>query len=70
MKMNSNVYDVLKWIAQIALPALATLWFAIAKVWNLPFGVEILGTVSAVDVFLGAILGISSVQFYKRGIDE
>ena len=64
--MSNKTYDVLKWIAQILLPALATLYFALSKVWNLPLAEEVVGTISAVDIFLGAILGISSVQYNKN----
>lgn len=60
---NSKVYDALKYIAQIVLPALGTLYFALASIWNLPFGEEIVGTVTAVDTFLGALLMISSMNY-------
>ena len=66
MIFNNRVYDCLKWIAQILLPALATLYFAIAKIWNLPFSEEIVGTITAVDLFLGALLGISTIQYNKQ----
>ena len=69
MKMNNKTYDVLKYIAQIVLPALATLYFALSKIWNLPLGEEIVGTISALDIFLGALLGISSAN-YKKGLTE
>lgn len=65
MKMSNAVYDVLKYIAQIVLPALATLYFALAKIWNFPYGAEIVGTISAVDAFLGALLQISTNQYNK-----
>lgn len=65
MKMSNKMYDVLKWIAQIALPALATLYAALAGIWGFPFGEEIVGTISAVDIFLGALLKISSAQYAK-----
>lgn len=64
--LNNKVYDVLKFVAQIVLPALGSLYFALASIWGLPYGQEIVGTITAVDAFLGALLGISSVQ-YKRG---
>lgn len=64
MRLNNSVYDILKWITMIVLPALGTLYFALAKIWGLPFGTEIVGTISAVTVFMGAILGIST-QNYK-----
>lgn len=63
--MNSKIYDVLKWVAQYLLPALATLYFAIAQVWGLPYGEQIVGTITAIDTFLGVILGISTVQYNK-----
>lgn len=69
MKMNNKTYDVLKYIAQIVLPALATLYFALSKIWNLPLGEEIVGTISALDIFLGTLLGISSAN-YKKGLTE
>ena len=65
MKFNNKVYDILKYIAQIVLPALATLYFALSKIWGLPYGEEIVGTISAIDVFLGALLGISTMNYNK-----
>ena len=65
MKMSNKVYDVLKFIAQILLPALGTLYFALAKIWGFPYAAEIVGTISAVDAFLGALLGISTAQYNK-----
>ena len=66
MKMSNKVYDVLKFIAMILLPALGTLYFALAGIWNFPYGEEILGTITAIDTFLGALLGISTAS-YKKG---
>lgn len=63
--MNNKTYDVLKWVAQYLLPALATLYFAIAQVWGLPYGEQIVGTITAIDTFLGVILGISIAQYNK-----
>lgn len=60
MKMSNEAYDILKWIAQILLPALGTLYFALANIWGLPYAEEIVGTITAVDCFLGALLGIST----------
>lgn len=67
--MTNKVYDVLKFIAQIVLPALGTLYFALSSIWGLPYGEQIVGTITAVDAFLGALLRISSDQFYKDGRD-
>ena len=65
MKMTDKMYDALKWVAQIFLPAVATLYFAIAQIWGLPYGEEIVGTITAIDAFLGALLGISTYQYNK-----
>ena len=64
--MSNKMYDMLKWIAMVVLPALATLYFALAGIWGLPYGQEIVGTITAVDTFIGVILGISSVQYKKN----
>lgn len=63
--MTNKTYDALKWIAQYFLPALGTLYFALANIWNLPFGEEIVGTITAIDAFLGVLLGISTMQYNK-----
>lgn len=68
-RMSDKTYDVLKWVAQILLPAVGTLYFALSKVWGLPYANEIVGTITAVDAFLGAILGISTAQYNKMGED-
>lgn len=67
LKMSNKTYDILKFIAQILLPALGTLYFALANIWGLPYGEQIVGTITAVDAFLGACLGISTKQ-YKEDV--
>lgn len=64
--MSDKVYDALKWIAMYLLPALGTLYFALAGIWGLPYGEQIVGTITAVDTFLGVILGISASQYNKK----
>lgn len=64
--MNNKVYDVLKYVAQICLPALGTLYFALAGLWNFPYVEQVVGTISAVDTFLGVLLGISSNNYNKK----
>lgn len=64
MRMSNNVYDVLKKVALIILPALATLWLTLGKIWGLPYTTEIGATITAVAVFLGACLEISSKNYY------
>lgn len=66
MKLSNKSYDVLKWIAQILLPAVAALYVAVAGIWGFPYAKEVAGTISAVDLFLGALLGISSMKYYKE----
>lgn len=66
MKLSNKSYDVLKWIAQILLPATATLYVAVAGIWGFPYAKEVSGTISAVDLFIGALLGISSMNYYKE----
>lgn len=66
--MSNKTYDLLKEIAQIWLPALATLYFTLASIWGFPYAEQIVGTISAIDVFLGAVLKISAIQ-YNKGVD-
>lgn len=65
MKLNNKVYDTLKWVAQILLPGIATLYFALAGIWGLPYPEEIVGTITAIDAFLGLLLGISTANYNK-----
>lgn len=64
--MPKKVYDVLKYVAQVVLPAVGTLYFALAQIWGLPYGEQIVGTITAVDAFLGAILMIDTMRYYKN----
>lgn len=68
-RMSDAVYDALKFIAQILLPAVGTFYFALAQIWNLPLAEQIVGTITAVDALLGALLGISTMQ-YQKDTDE
>lgn len=65
MAMSNKMYDTLKWIAQYLLPAISALYAGLAQIWNLPYGVEIAGTVAAIDTFLGVMLGISTAKYNK-----
>lgn len=64
--MSDKLYDVLAIIGRLILPALGTLYFALAKIWGLPLGEEIVGTLSAVTIFLNAVLKIKSDQFWRE----
>lgn len=65
MKLSNKNYDRLKWVAQFLLPATGTLYFALAGIWNLPKGEEVVGTITALTAFLGVILGLSSNAYSK-----
>ena len=67
MKLSNKAYDALKWIAMWLLPALATLWITLAKIWGLMYGAEIGATITGIDLFLGTILGISSLNYQGDG---
>ena len=64
---NSKIYDVLKFVAQILLPATGTLYFALSAIWGLPYGEEIVGTLTAIDAFLGTVLMLSSSAYHNSG---
>ena len=66
MKLNDKVYDILKWVAILFLPALALLIKTVFQIWGIPFGEEIGATIIAIQVFLGAILGVSSMNYKKE----
>lgn len=69
MQFNDKSYNLIKWIAQLVLPAAGTLYFALSQIWGFPYGEEIVGTITAIDVFLGALIGISTVQYNKSVSD-
>ena len=63
--MSNKTYDVMKWIALIFIPAIGALYFGLAQIWGFPYGEEIVGTLTLIDTFLGALLGISTAQYNK-----
>lgn len=65
MKLNNKTYDVLKWIA-LKLPAVGTFFFALSKIWGIPYGEEIVGSIAALATLLCSLLGISSKAYYKE----
>lgn len=67
LKLSNDTYDLLKYIALVALPALASLYFGLSKVWGLPYGEEIVGTIVLIDTFLGELLRISSTNYEGDG---
>ena len=67
MKFTNKVYDTLKWIARYLLPGIGTLYFTLAELWKLPYTAEVVGTLSALTVFIGMLLGISSSGYEGDG---
>lgn len=70
MKISNRMYDVLKWVAILFLPALAILIRTVFVIWNIPYGDQISATIIALQVFLGAILGVSTLNYNKEVIDN
>lgn len=68
--MNNRVYDILKWVAIIVLPALSTLISVVFQIWGIPYGTEIAQTITAIATFLGAILMVSSIQYTRKLKEE
>ena len=69
MRLPNKVYDVLKWVCLICLPAIAVLYTVLAKIWGLPYESEIPATVNAIAVFIGTLIGISHIAG-KEAKDE
>ena len=67
--LSDSTYSVLKWIALYLLPALGTLYFALSGIWGLPYGEAIVGTITAIDTFIAAILGISTANYNKQATE-
>ena len=68
--VSNKVYDILKWVALVVLPAIATLFSAISMIWGIPYGEQITSTIIAIDTALGAILGVSSIKYVKKAGDS
>lgn len=66
IKLDNDTYDFLKWIAQIVLPACGTFYFALSSIWGLPYAEQVVGTITAFDAFLGALLGLSSKNYNNK----
>lgn len=66
MKMPDKLYDVLKWVALIALPALSVFYFTLSKIWGLPFGAEITATIDAIALLIGSLIGVSQIAISRE----
>lgn len=69
MKLPDSIYTILKWLCLIALPALAVFYFTLSKIWGLPYGAEIPATINAIAVLIGALIGISQINYNKENKD-
>ena len=70
MKLSNKWYDCLKFWAQVVIPALGACYFGLSSIWGWPYGEEIVGTLTVIDTFLGALLGISTAQYNKAKAEE
>ena len=70
IKMSGKLYDTLKYIVQVGLPALASLYFGLSNLWGWPYAEQIVGTLSCVELFLGSLIGISNYQYKKAQLQE
>lgn len=69
-QLTDAVYNVLKWVCLIALPALSVFYAVIAKIWNLPYEAEIPATINAVALFIGSLIGVSHLAIKKEEADN
>ena len=69
LQLNNRVYDVLKWLCMIVLPACAVLYSALAGVWGWPYEQEVSTTINAIVVFVGALIGVSTASYRKEAIN-
>ena len=68
--MSNKTYDILKWVALVALDALGLLYSTIANIWLLPYGDEVLKTCAAVSLCLGALIGVSGATYNADDFKE
>jgi len=66
MKLSNKAYDILKWIALIALDAIGVCYRTLSAIWGWPFGEEVLATCAALSLLLGTLIGVSTAQYYKE----
>ena len=65
MKLSNKLYDILKWVVMIALPALTTAYVGLSAVWSWPYATEVAKTSAVICTLLGALLGISTAEYNK-----
>lgn len=67
--MSNRLFDLLRTLCEIVIPAIGALYFAVAKIWQLPYGTEITGTCAAIATFLGALIGVNRAS-YNSGMKD
>lgn len=70
MKLSNKTYDRLKWVSVIAIPAVEAFWLTVGKVWGFPHLTEIGTTIAAVGVLIGALIGVSSQNYWDDQDDD
>ena len=70
MKLSNKLYDILKWVVMIAIPALTTAYVGLSAVWGWPYATEVAKTSAVICTFLGALLGISTAEYNKKLTDD
>ena len=70
MKLKNSVYDALKWIVIIVLPAIGSAYTGLSQIWTLPYSSQIPATITVICTFLGAVLCISTAEYNKDGHDN
>ena len=70
MIIPDKLYSILKWLCLIFLPAISVLYMTLSKIWGFPYSAEISGTISAICVFIGAIIGISTIGYNTKKVGE
>lgn len=69
MTINNRTYDILKWLSLVFLPAVSAFYFALAQAWSFPNVEQIMGTIAAIEIFIGALIGITTPSYNKHRID-
>lgn len=70
MPLNDRIYDALRYVANYVLPGAGTLYFALCSIWGLPYGTQVVGTVTATVTFLNVLLGVSNSAYVSQQINQ
>lgn len=70
MPLNDHIYDALRYVANYVLPGAGTLYFALCSIWGLPYGTQVVGTVTAIVTFLNVLLGVSNNAYNNQKVES